>query len=71
MEEKVSIPMKANEMPTAKASMLVAMAKVMITFKLLGSKPCWSLSLNPSLIIRKPKIDNNPKAIQWSMDSIK
>ena len=38
MLRQVSIPVKANEMPTAKASILVATARVRITGKRVGLK---------------------------------
>ena len=38
MDDQVVIPIKANEIPTANASILVAMAKVKMTGSLVGSK---------------------------------
>ena len=66
IEVKEFIPTKANDIPMANASMLVAIASVTITFNLVGSKQRLSSLLKLSFIIRPPKKANNPKAIQWS-----
>ena len=66
IEVKEFIPTKANDIPMAKASMLVAIASVTITFNVVGSKQHLSSLLKLSLIIRPPRNANNPKAIQWS-----
>lgn len=66
IEVKEFIPTKANDIPMAKASMLVAIASVTTTFNLVGSKQRLSSLLKLSFIIRPPKKANNPKAIQWS-----
>ena len=55
---------KANDIPMAKASMLVAIASVTTTFNLVGSKQRLSSLLKLSFIIRPPKKANNPKANQ-------
>ena len=66
IEVKEFIPTKSNDIPMAKASMLVAIASVTTTFNLVGSKQRLSSLLKLSFIIRPPKKANNPKAIQWS-----
>ena len=66
MEVKEFIPTKANDMPMASASMLVAMASVTTTFSLVGSKQHLSSLLKLSLIMRPPRNASKPKAIQWS-----
>ena len=65
-DTRLLYPVKANEIPTAKASMLVATAKVSITFSRVGSKLHSSMSLKYSRIILMPKKANKPKAIQGS-----
>ena len=67
---QVVMPVQANEMPTARASMLVATAKVSITDKRVGSKWWCASSSKLSFIIRMPKMASKPKAIQWSNFSI-
>ena len=56
MDAKLQTPRKANETPTAKASMLVATANAATTFSLVGSNSCrQSSSLKDSIIIRPPR----------------
>lgn len=55
IEVKEFIPTKANDIPMAKASMLVAIASVTTTFNLVGSKQRLSSLLKLSFIIRPPK----------------
>lgn len=66
IEASEFMPTKAKEMPTAKASILVATASVRTTFKRVGSKQHLSSPLKLSFIIRPPRKANNPNAIQWS-----
>ena len=72
---------KANDTPTAKASMLVAMAIMSIVLNPVqlqahSAVVCCPLSVNSSsdkasLIILTPIMSNNPNAIQWSNDVIR
>ena len=66
-ELSVLNPVKANDMPTASASILVATASVRITFSLLGLKLSDSSSLKYSFIILTPRNVRSPNAIQWSV----
>ena len=45
MAAKLRTPRNANEMPTAKASILVATANAETTFRLVGSNSCLQLHL--------------------------
>ena len=50
------MPRKANDTPTARASMLVATASISTTFRRVGSKSCrQSSSLNDSRTMRPPR----------------
>ncbi len=59
-----SMPMHVNDTPTARASMLVAMARVRSTDILDVSKARCSSGLIPSIIILAPMNDRSPNAIQ-------
>ena len=62
-------PRHAKDMPTARASILVATAKSSWLVSFEGSK-CDSSSLpNESFIIFPPRKAKRPNAIQWSTDS--
>lgn len=64
--------MQAKEMPTAKASMLVAMAKSNIVLKSRELSSCFSSPFEKdSRIILAPMRNSKPKAIQWSIDSMR
>jgi uncharacterized protein len=71
-EEIVLKPRQVKEMPTAKASMLVATANTSCVFSFRGficlasASSSSSSSENDSLIILPPRNANKPKAIQWS-----
>lgn len=71
-EEIVLKPRQVKEMPTAKASMLVATANTSYVFSFRGficlasASSSSSSSENDSLIILPPRNANKPKAIQWS-----
>ena len=69
-ELSVLNPVKANDMPTASASILVATANVRMTFSLLGLKLSDSSSLKYSFIILTPRNVRSPNAIQWSYASM-
>ena len=59
----------ANEIPTAKASMLVAMANNNMVLKPNEPSLGWSSCFNSaSRIILAPIKKSNPKAIQWSTE---
>ena len=61
----------AKVTPTARASMLVAMARRNIVFTpVVASAGQLSLPDKASLIMFTPIINNSPNAIQWSMLSI-
>lgn len=63
-------PMHEKDIPTARASILVATAKVRITLKRRGLNFLSSSSLNESTIIRTPRKPRIANAIQWSTLSI-
>ena len=65
-DDRVLKPVTPKEIPTAKASILVAMASMSITFMRVGSKQHFFLVSKYSIIMRTPMYDNRPKAIQWS-----
>ena len=67
---KVTIGPKENDMPTASASMLVAIARVNMTFILRGLKLFFSSSLNESRTMRPPRKNSTENATQWSMLSM-
>ena len=58
--------MQANETPTAKASMLVAMASKNMVLKLKEPSCFSSLPQTASRIMLVPMSNSKPKAIQWS-----
>ena len=71
MEVKEFIPTKANDMPMASASMLVAMASVTTTFSLVGSKQHLSSLLKLSLTMRPPRNASKPTKILHASELLK
>lgn len=68
---RLSMPKQAKEIPTARASMLVAMANVRIINKCVGDGAGASLfSVKCSYIILPPMKSSNVNAIQWSHASV-
>ena len=77
-ENQIFTFIKANVTPTARASMLVAIAIMSMVLNpvQLQAVVCCPLSVdsssdNASLIILTPIMSNNPNAIQWSNDMIR
>ena len=72
MAAKLRTPRNANEMPTAKASILVATANAETTFRLVGSNSCLQpSSLKDSMTMRPPRKAKMAKATQWSILSMR